>query len=155
MLFEMKKRENIYLDVCCMCRPFDDLAQDRVRREADAVKEILLRIGKGEWSWVGSDVMMFEIGEITEQDLQLDIALMIRDVSRVVVPGDAERSRAAVLRGLGFKDVDSLHLACAESAVVDVFLTTDDVLLKRAKRHADAVKVKVRNPLNWLAEVLL
>jgi predicted nucleic acid-binding protein len=54
---------------------------------------------------------------------------------------------------LGFKQWDALHLACAESGQVDIFLTTDDKLLRLAHRVAAQLKVRVENPLTWLTEV--
>ena len=38
----------IYLDCCCLHRPFDDRRQERVRIEAEAVEAILLRIERGD-----------------------------------------------------------------------------------------------------------
>ena len=46
------------------------------------------------------------------------------------------------------------HIACAEVSQVDVLLTTDDRLLRRAKRHQDRIKVVVNNPVTWLMAVL-
>jgi len=45
---------------------------------------------------------------------------------------------------------DAVHLACAESGKADVFLTTDDRLLKLAKRLAKKLHVTVENPLDWM-----
>ena len=45
-----------------------------------------------------------------------------------------------------------LHLAAAEAAHAEYFLTTDDYLLRRAHRHADELKVKVENPAKWLIQ---
>jgi hypothetical protein len=39
----------VYLDVCCLNRPFDDQQQDRVHLEAEAVLLILKRCEAGEW----------------------------------------------------------------------------------------------------------
>lgn len=36
----------IYLDVCCLNRPFDDQTQDRIHLEAEAVLTILKYIEK-------------------------------------------------------------------------------------------------------------
>jgi predicted nucleic acid-binding protein len=47
-----------------------------------------------------------------------------------------------------------MHLACAESAKVDVFLTTDDRLLRLAKRVSKDLDVLVENPLDWLEDIL-
>ena len=48
--------------------------------------------------------------------------------------------------------VDALHLACAEQGAVDVFLTTDDRLLRRARRHAQMLRIRVENPVSWYKE---
>jgi predicted nucleic acid-binding protein len=47
---------------------------------------------------------------------------------------------------------DSLHLAAAESGGADVFLTTDDRLLRAAKQIE--MNITVANPVTWLMEVL-
>jgi uncharacterized protein with PIN domain len=55
---------------------------------------------------------------------------------------------------MGFKLYDALHLAFAETASVDIFLTTDDRLLRKAKQYNDSIKVKVENPVVWLMSIL-
>lgn len=47
---------------------------------------------------------------------------------------------------------DALHLACAEYADVDVFLTTDDRLLRRAASTHPPLQCKIKNPLQWILE---
>jgi len=44
----------IYLDVCCLNRPFDDQTQARIRLEAEAVLIILAQCETGHWEWIGS-----------------------------------------------------------------------------------------------------
>ena len=51
------------------------------------------------------------------------------------------------------KQWDALHLACAESGQADIFLTTDDKLLRLSQRIANKLQVRVDNPLSWLTEV--
>ena len=53
----------IYLDVCCLQRPFDDQRQVRVHLEAEAVKLILAQVEAGELIWIGSEVVEFEVAE--------------------------------------------------------------------------------------------
>lgn len=43
--------------------------------------------------------------------------------------------------------------ACAESGRADVFLTTDDDLLRKASRHKSKLRVRVMNPILWVREV--
>ena len=63
------------------------------------------------------------------------------------------KARAQDWVAAGIKPLDALHVSCAEVAKADVFLTTDDRLL-RAARHAGLARLAVNNPLPWLSEVL-
>ena len=53
----------IYMDVCCLCRPFDDRTQDRIRIESEAVLTILSRCSE-DWILVGSEAIDFEVSSI-------------------------------------------------------------------------------------------
>jgi predicted nucleic acid-binding protein len=61
--------------------------------------------------------------------------------------------RALELEQRGFAGIDALHIASAESAGADVFLTTDDRLLRLAARHSDFLRVRVANPLAWVQDM--
>ncbi|MBM3748624.1 MAG: type II toxin-antitoxin system VapC family toxin [Acidobacteria bacterium] len=141
----------IYLDVCCLNRPLDDQRQDRIRLEAEAVERILDRLHMREWEWIGSEVIHLEIRMTTDPERRRRVALLASSAHRSVAVDRAVEQRAASLHSLGFPSVDALHLACAESAGADVFLTTDDKLLRAASRCAAELKVSVCNPLTWLA----
>jgi predicted nucleic acid-binding protein len=143
----------IYLDVCCLNRPFDDQSQPRIRLESEAIVMILGRIASGEWTWVGSEVMAFEISRTPNAELRLRTLTQLGLVATMVKIGEPEVSRAEELEILGFHEMDALHLACAESANVDLFLTTDDRLLRLATRLKDQIKARVANPVTWLREV--
>ncbi len=39
----------IYLDVCCLNRPFDDWTQERIRFEGEAILSIMERIWARKW----------------------------------------------------------------------------------------------------------
>ena len=41
----------IYLDVCCLNRPFDDWQQDRIRLEGQTILDIFNRFYSGEWKF--------------------------------------------------------------------------------------------------------
>jgi predicted nucleic acid-binding protein len=68
--------------------------------------------------------------------------------------GEKEEHRAMELQAKGFQVFDALHIACAESAKADVFLSTDDRLLKLAKRNSKKLDVRVENPLVWVEEMI-
>jgi hypothetical protein len=142
----------LYLDVCCLNRPFDDQSQHRIRLESEAVLSILGRIGAGEFEWSASAVMDLEIGQTADPDRRQRVRLLMGTVGRKILVGDTETARAQHLEGRGFQSFDALHLACAESAAVDIFLTTDDRLLRAATRSAGELHLRVENPLRWVQE---
>jgi predicted nucleic acid-binding protein len=144
----------IYLDVCCLNRPFDDQTQDRIRLESEAVLTILSRCQSGEWQLVGSQVIEFEISKIPDGERRQKVSILAR-LAGLKVPTDEGVRRCAVeLQNLGFKPVDALHISSAEKGNTDVFLTTDDNLLRKASQKDIMIKVKVANPLKWFTEVM-
>ena len=58
----------IYLDVCCLNRPFDDQLQDRIHLESEAVVTILKQVETGDWIWINSSVVLFEINQTPNLD---------------------------------------------------------------------------------------
>jgi predicted nucleic acid-binding protein len=140
----------VYLDVCCLNRPFDDQRQDRIRLEAEAVERILDRLHMRRWEWVGSEVIQLEIGKTPVAERRHRLTLLASSAHRTILVGPAEEARASDLETLGFKDFDALHIACAESGRAEVFLTTDDRLQRLAKRHAGRLAVLLENPVSWL-----
>lgn len=53
---------------------------------------------------------------------------------------------------MGFTTYDAMHIACAETAQVDIFLSTDKGIVNRASRNMNDLLVKIMNPLNWIQE---
>jgi hypothetical protein len=143
----------IYLDSCCLNRPYDDLSDETVRLESEAVLAIIDRCENGgEWEFWGSDVLLDEISSIPHPGRRQRVMLLYRSSVGCVGLTDAIVARAKELAKFNIKPYDALHLASAEAGGADIFLTTDRKLVKVAKR-AD-VKIKVENPLVWLTEVL-
>ena len=67
----------IYLDVCCLNRPFDDQTQDRLRFECEAILTILHRCEIGQWELVTSEVIDLEISKIPEDDRKRKVAILV------------------------------------------------------------------------------
>ena len=61
---ESTPRPRIYLDVCCLNRPFDDQRQDRIRLEAEAVLLILGHCEAGAWQWISSAIVEEEVNNM-------------------------------------------------------------------------------------------
>ena len=147
------KNWKIYLDTCCLNRLFNDQTQVRIRQETEAVKVILARFFTAQWQWLSSTVLMNEISKTPNKTLRTEIEDLLDLADRNVTVEMTEIARGTQLESLGFKWLDALHIACAESGGADILLTTDDRMLRRAKRFRLRLRVRVENPYTWLEEI--
>ena len=143
----------IYMDNCCLNRPFDNQANLRVHLEAEAVKTIIRLIEKQQFSLISSKILQFEISKLTDEFKKKELRLMESLASEVVQINPSIAARAKVFEQMGIQAFDALHLACAENNA-DIFLTVDDKFLKKATT-IELLKTKVFSPLIWLNEVLV
>ncbi len=143
----------IYFDACCVNRLTDDQTQERVVREGEAIEELIGLATSGGHVWVGSVVLEAEIARNPDAERRADAQALLEFVEQIVRLDDGIVARARKLQGAGFSEFDALHIACAESAQVDIFLTTDDRLLRRANRLNRELAVRVLNPVFFLEEV--
>ena len=144
---------NIYLDVSCLNRPFDDQNQARIRIETTAVTVVFERIDAGLWRQVSSEMAVIEIDAITDTDRHNRVRMLLPQSDSIMKLTDATFQRAAELEGLGFKPADAVHVAAAERAKADVLLSCDDRLCRLAKRRRRDLKLNVANPVDWLKEM--
>ena len=149
-----RKSLKIYLDNCCLSRFFDDQTQTRILWETRSIRRILVQVRVGHWQWISSDVLIKEIAQIPDMEQRSKVNHLLTYAHQTITAGTDEISRAKQLETLGFKTTDALHLACAESAAVDIFLTTDDGILKIAKRENSKLHLQVENPDAWLHKEL-
>lgn len=140
---------NIYLDVCCLNRPFDDQSQPRIRLEAEAVLYILEQCDAGYWTQIASEVSRVEVLAIDEPVLRRNLLRLLPPADQLILVEDKTETRARKLIQIGFKPADALHLASAEEGA-EVFLTCDDRLFRLARRMKRQLKIAVENPLQWL-----
>ncbi len=78
------------------------------------------------------------------------IRKLLRVAENKIILTDEIDKRSQEIEKLGFGLYDSFHIACAETAKVDVLLTTDDRLLKKAIKYSHLLKVTLDNPVTWL-----
>lgn len=140
----------IYFDTCCLSRLFDKQIQPRIRREAQVISRILDRVRVGYWHWISSNVLVEEVERVPDPGQRSQIMNWLTIAHQTVAVGSPEISRGKQLEALGFKELDALHIACSESGEADIFLTTDDGILRRAKHSSSNLYVQVANPYAWL-----
>jgi len=144
----------IYLDLCCLNRPFDDQHQPRVRIEAEAILGLIELARHGELKWIGSEILDLESSRNPDFERRRRVEALLSCATSKVAVGERERQRGRELQTIGFAAFDALHLACAESAGAEVLLTTDDRLRARAIRENARLAVQVENPAKWYSEAL-
>ena len=142
----------VYLDACCLTRPFDDQSIDRNRLEAEAVMSVLRHIHQGDWQMVASNALSHELAGIRDPAKKENADGFLSLASQVIEGGDDEFKRTEQLTRMGFRPIDALHIACAEAGACEVLLTTDDQMLRVARRNTTALRVEVENPLDWILE---
>lgn len=144
----------VYLDACCLNRPFDDQSQPRVRLETEAISIILEKLHQNEWEWIGSEILLHEIGQTPDLENRQRALSFASLAHQVVEITEKVLRRAEELEEAGFDSYDAIHLSSAEFGKADVFLTTDDQILKVAARKKNLFSFTVENPVKWLEEVL-
>ncbi len=140
----------IYMDVCCLCRPFDDQTLGRIRLEVTAVQEIIRRCASREYTLVKSEVITEEISKIPDIRKRLRVEKVVSIAEEQVILDEDIIARMHVLIAMGGDAMDSLHIACAERAGA-ILLTTDDGMITFFKMHRD-IQVRIENPVIWLKE---
>jgi predicted nucleic acid-binding protein len=141
----------IYLDVCCLNRPFDNQRNLRIHLEAEAVKTILTLCEQDPWQLLNSQVIEFEIGNTADEVKRTQLQFMVAKAVSIIRLNPTIITRTKFFETAGLTTFDAMHLACAETQA-DIFLTVDDKFLKKART---LTSLTVNNPLNWLSEVLL
>lgn len=137
----------VYLDVCCLCRPFDDQTQPRIFIESQAVLEILRSCGLT-WTLVISDLIEFELSQIPDRIKYLQVYQNLPKIHEYVEVDDEVISFYSRLVVCGCSPADAMHVALSRKAKA-TFLTTDDLLLGIIRRTSDDTII-CDNPVTWL-----
>ena len=140
----------LYLDLNCFNRPFDDQSQDRIAQETAAVFVILQRIIDGVDRLGWSAILTFENAQHPLADRRIEIAQWVHRAVVNVAVTQQVATRARALTGAGFRPLDAAHLACAEAAACDRFLTCDNRVIRRTRRVQ--VGLRVQNPRDYVQE---
>ncbi|MBI1938120.1 MAG: hypothetical protein HYS25_08330 [Ignavibacteriales bacterium] len=140
----MKK---LYLDVCTICRPFDNQNNMRIRLETDAYYLILNGIQNNVYGLIISPMHFKELESI-EDIRERNQIFNLLDVYGKEPKYDYKkaRERADKLISQNFGIADSVHLAFAEQSS-NFLITCDDKFLKRSSRIK--TKIEVINPIGF------
>jgi len=121
----------IYLDVCALCRSYDDQTYPRIHLETTAVHLILKKVEAGRYGMVYSPVDKVEISSIKNDSERIDLLLLLDSLGiQCDIDKKATRLRAEDLLRQVIGVADAAHVAFAEAAKAD-FISCDDKLTKK------------------------
>lgn len=142
----------VYLDLCCLKRPFDLQEEAIVRLQTEAVLSILA-LPPDTVELVQSPALVLENSLNPNQARREAVALWL---SKAVAISPSETDLAVRVDELvakGFKRFDALHLASAELSGSAFFLTVDLQILKLASRVSGELRVPVTDPVHFIEEI--
>lgn len=137
-----------------MNRPFDDQSDDRIKLESEIILLIIKKIENNDYKLFGSDIIFYEIEKMTDEVKKEKVMNLTNLFSTTIKFNDTIETRAKSLEKIGFDPLDALHISSAESEKIEVFLTTDDDIIKTANKNEKDLLVKINNPLTWFMELI-
>jgi predicted nucleic acid-binding protein len=141
----------LFLDTCCLNRPWDDQTRLRIHLEAEAVLYVLYTFQTGQHEMVTSDYLIAEILSNTDTLRRSRVMALLQPAAWHVRRTQPVEARAASLTQFGFGGFDALHIAAGEHAGCSWLLTTDDRLIRRASRATNPLHLHVINPIDFPA----
>jgi predicted nucleic acid-binding protein len=109
--------------------------------EARAVEELLKRVAEGEVELFSSFVIELEHSRLPMAERRTAVRALMDLAQKHIDPDALILERARDLQRFGLGGGDALHIAAAESAGVDYFVTCDDKLIRRARRLGSRIEV--------------
>lgn len=138
----------IYLDNCCLNRPYDDQTQIRISLETQAKLYVQDMIKKRKIDLATSYVLWYENSQNPYETKRISIGEFLQKNSVEYIDTDRAdeiRLKAEEIMKTGIKTKDAYHIACAIRSSCDCFLTTDDRLLKYRTSE-----IQIMNPIDFI-----
>ncbi len=104
---------------------------------------LLKKIEDDEIQMVHSVAIKYEIDKLSEWEVKEKILSYLNLAKEYIHINNKIEKRSLALEELSILGIDALHIAIAEAAKVDYFITCDDKLLKRYKRNKDKFNIKI------------
>ena len=113
---------------------------------------LLERIEAGVYKPIVSDVLVYENNKDPDAERRNRVKSYFDLASEFVKVDEESIDRAVVLEKLGFFAIDAMHIAVAERAGVDCFITCDDGIVKLYKSEKSKINVPIKSLVEFIAE---
>lgn len=131
----------VYLDNNVYNRPFDDQGQPRIWLETLAVSIIFQMLEGKSIELITSTVLAYEVSRNPDENRRNWVQKVSGSAAINQALTDEIRHRAKDLESHGLKALDALHVASAEIAKADYFVTCDDRLIRRYRANPHRVVI--------------
>ena len=144
----------VYLDNCVLNRPFDDQTQERIYFETQSFLILLKYIDEAKVQILNSFAIEYEISKISDIERELKIREYLNAAIGFIELNSKIEQRAKEIEKLGITGIDATHIAGAEYAEVDYFVTCDDDILKSATIYSEEIKVNIVSIYKLVSEII-
>ena len=123
----------IYLDNCCLGRPFDNQSFPRIFVETQAILFIQSKIRDEKIELATSHILHYENSQCKNEIRKESVSNFMKAYSKIHIDmnyGEKVLDLSEKIISTGIKPKDTYHIASAMLAECDYFLSTDDRLLK-------------------------
>ena len=137
--------------MCVYNRPFDDQSQPRILLESQIFIMLLLMRSEGRFELLNSFALEYENGKNPNIENMLKISDLLRYSTDYISCDEGILDRSLEFEKYGLMGMDAMHVACAENAKADFFVTCDDNLIKKLKR-IDNIRVAFYNVIDFVSK---
>lgn len=137
--------------MCVYNRPFDDQLQYRINTETQVFIILLSMILKGELNLVNSFALRYENSKNPKIENMLRISDVMEYSTEYISYDKWILERSIELEKYGLTGMDAIHIACAEKAKADFFITCDDGLFKKLER-VDKIGIVYYNIIDFISK---
>ena len=135
--------------MCVYNRPFDDQSQARIMFETQIFIMLFAMISDGRVDLINSFALEYENRKNPNIENMLKISDCLGYSSDYITCETGILDRSMELEKYGLMGMDAMHIACAEKANADFFVTCDDNLIKKLER-IDNVGIIYYNAIDFV-----
>ena len=141
----------IYLDNCCLNRPYDNQRNIKIRLETEAKLYIQQLIKESKLQLVWSYILDYENLQNPFEERRLRISSWKKFAINDIEEDVRIINKAIELNKLGLRRMDALHVSCAIQGQCSYFITTDKGILKKSQVIEE---VKIIDPIFFIKEII-
>ena len=146
-----EKKLRLYLDMCVLNRPFDDQSQPKVMIEAQIFIMLVAMVSEGLFNLVNSFALEYENSKNPNVENMMKMADFLEYSTDYIHYSEDILDRSLEFEKWGLSGMDAVHIACAEKAKADCFLTCDDKLIKKLQR-VDDMEIACYNIIDFMSK---